>query len=108
MNCLRTTTARAVRTLSVPKASAVIPAAAARHSSSVADAYKSPFADSGPRKETTKIPDFGKYRSPNVKSNQVFGYFMVGTMGALTAAGAKATVQGKYTTPFYQPVTSLL
>jgi hypothetical protein len=24
----------------------------------------------------------------------VFQYFMVGTMGALTAAGAKATVQG--------------
>ena len=27
--------------------------------------------------------------------NKVFQYFMVGTMGALAAAGAKATVQGR-------------
>ena len=27
-------------------------------------------------------------------SNKVFQYFMVGSMGLLTAAGAKATVQG--------------
>lgn len=46
---------------------------------------------------TTKIPDFSKYRSSKgANSNLVFQYFMVGTMGALTAAGAKATVQGTY------------
>ncbi len=28
-------------------------------------------------------------------SNKVFSYFMVGTLGLLTAAGAKATVQGE-------------
>jgi ubiquinol-cytochrome c reductase iron-sulfur subunit len=45
--------------------------------------------------KTTKIPDFGKYRSDkNPNSNLVFQYFMVGAMGALTAVGAKATVQG--------------
>merc|ERR1711964_108652 len=41
-----------------------------------------------------KIPDFSNYRSKsNTNSNLLFQYFMVGTMGALTAAGAKATVQ---------------
>lgn len=44
---------------------------------------------------TTKIPDFKKYMSRKGEtSNKVFQYFMVGAMGALTAAGAKATVQG--------------
>lgn len=56
-----------------------------------ASVYESPFKG---QTNTTKIPDFSKYRassSPN--SNLVFQYFMVGTMGAITAAGAKATVQ---------------
>ncbi|RKF56806.1 Cytochrome b-c1 complex subunit Rieske, mitochondrial [Golovinomyces cichoracearum] len=56
-----------------------------------ASVYESPFKG---QTTTTKIPDFSKYRassSPN--SNLVFQYFMVGTMGAITAAGAKATVQ---------------
>jgi len=42
----------------------------------------------------SKIPDFSHYRSKqSSSSNLVFQYFMVGAMGALTAAGAKATVQ---------------
>ncbi|KAI5795590.1 putative cytochrome b-c1 complex subunit Rieske, mitochondrial [Geopyxis carbonaria] len=54
---------------------------------------KSPFIGADAHR-TTKIPDFSKYRSTSgTRGNQVFGYFMVGTMGALTAAGAKATVQ---------------
>ncbi|KHJ30940.1 putative ubiquinol-cytochrome c reductase iron-sulfur subunit [Erysiphe necator] len=56
-----------------------------------ATVYESPFKTNS---KTTRIPDFSKYKSssgPN--SNLVFQYFMVGTMGALTAAGAKATVQ---------------
>lgn len=56
-----------------------------------ASVYESPFKG---QTTTTKIPDFSKYKassSPN--SNLVFQYFMVGTMGAITAAGAKATVQ---------------
>ena len=56
--------------------------------------FDSPFKGIG-NSSTTKIPDFSKYRSKNsTNSNIVFQYFMVGTMGALTAAGAKATVQG--------------
>jgi ubiquinol-cytochrome c reductase iron-sulfur subunit len=44
---------------------------------------------------TTKIPSFKNYmsKSPEV-SNRVFSYFVVGSMGLLAAAGAKATVQG--------------
>lgn len=44
---------------------------------------------------TTKIPSFKNYMSnrPEV-TNRVFQYFVVGTMGMLAAAGAKATVQG--------------
>ena len=45
----------------------------------------------------SRIPDFSKYRSKSgASSNLLFQYFMVGTMGALTAAGAKATVQGEF------------
>jgi ubiquinol-cytochrome c reductase iron-sulfur subunit len=45
----------------------------------------------------SKIPDFSHYRSKQgSNSNLVFQYFMVGTMGALTAVGAKATVQGMW------------
>jgi len=46
---------------------------------------------------TTKIPDFKKYMSKKGEtSNKTFQYFMVGGMGLLAAAGAKATVQGEY------------
>lgn len=38
------------------------------------------------------VPDFTPYRTTNTESNKVFSYFMVGTMGLVTAAGAKATV----------------
>ncbi|KAL8902543.1 MAG: hypothetical protein Q9207_004619 [Kuettlingeria erythrocarpa] len=55
--------------------------------------YESPFRDEE-HVPSTKIPSFAAYMSkkPEV-SNKVFQYFMVGTMGLLTAAGAKATVQ---------------
>ncbi|MCJ1229209.1 hypothetical protein MMC12_005874 [Toensbergia leucococca] len=55
--------------------------------------FESPFKNpqSNP---TTKIPSFANYMSKKPEtSNRVFQYFMVGTMGVLTAAGAKATVQ---------------
>lgn len=58
---------------------------------------------------TTKIPSFKKYMSKNSEtSNRVFQYFMVGTMGLLTAAGAKATVQGarRHSKAFYKMVLS--
>ena len=56
--------------------------------------FDSPFrgAESSP---TTKIPSFKNYMAKGGEtSNKVFSYFMVGAFGALSAAGAKATVQG--------------
>ncbi|RYP73595.1 hypothetical protein DL771_003483 [Monosporascus sp. 5C6A] len=53
-------------------------------------AYSTPFKG---ETKGSKIPDFGKYMGGNYNSNLIFQYFMVGTMGAITAAGAKATVQ---------------
>lgn len=55
--------------------------------------YTSPFK--GGESKGNTIPDFGKYMSKNGEgANKVFSYFMVGAMGAITAAGAKSTVQG--------------
>jgi len=59
---------------------------------------ESPFRSSD-ETPTTKIPDFKKYMSKKGEtSNKTFQYFMVGGMGLLAAAGAKATVQGKHGT----------
>ena len=57
--------------------------------------FDSPFRTSEAQPSTTKIPSFKNYmsKSPEV-SNRVFQYFVVGSMGLLAAAGAKATVQG--------------
>ena len=42
-----------------------------------------------------KIPSFGGYKSSRGEtSNKMFQYLMAGSFGALTAAGAKSTVQG--------------
>ncbi|KAF1816907.1 ubiquinol-cytochrome c reductase-like protein iron-sulfur subunit [Eremomyces bilateralis CBS 781.70] len=56
--------------------------------------FDSPFRGVGNQHDhTTKIPDFSKYRSKSSEGgNKVFSYFMVGSMGALTAMGAKSTV----------------
>ncbi|KAE9979857.1 hypothetical protein BLS_009410 [Venturia inaequalis] len=55
--------------------------------------FDSPFKGMG-GSETTKIPSFKKYRTSGGETgNKVFQYFMVGTMGAISALGAKATVQ---------------
>lgn len=81
-------------------ASAVVTTPQRRSQSEYAQtpSFHSPFrgAESSP---TTKIPSFGKYMSKSSEtSNRVFQYFMVGSMGLLAAAGAKATVQGEKTT----------
>lgn len=65
-----------------------------RAAEGVPSSFDSPFKGMA-NDEAGKIPDFSKYRSKKgTNSNLMFQYFMVGTMGALTAAGAKATVQG--------------
>ncbi|KAF2497022.1 ubiquinol-cytochrome c reductase-like protein iron-sulfur subunit [Lophium mytilinum] len=61
---------------------------------STTSSFDSPFKGMGSSQGTTKIPSFAKYRNKSGESStKVFQYFMVGTMGAITAMGAKATVQ---------------
>ncbi|KAF2972928.1 hypothetical protein GQX73_g576 [Xylaria multiplex] len=61
-----------------------------------AGSYSSPFKGES---KSTKIPDFSHYLNKGTSNtNLLFSYFMVGTMGAITAAGAKSTVQGVYST----------
>ncbi|KAH0569240.1 hsp70 nucleotide exchange factor fes1 [Trichoglossum hirsutum] len=55
--------------------------------------FDSPFRGLG-ASPTMKIPDFSHYKSNRaVDSNKVLSYFMVGTLGVLSAAGAKATIE---------------
>lgn len=41
---------------------------------------------------STGVPDLSAYRTNNEAGNKLMSYFMVGTMGALAASGAKSTV----------------
>jgi len=51
------------------------------------------FTSTAAGESTTKVPDFSEYRtSSSFTTSRAFTYFMVGATGALTAAGAKATV----------------
>lgn len=62
-----------------------------------------PFRGLTDKKDTTSIPSFSKYRSSGGESTgKVFQYFMVGTLGAVTALGAKNTVQGMYSSVLSQ------
>ena len=81
---LARTTARSVG--GIRAMSSTAPALAASSS------YESPFKGES---ASTKVPDFSKYMSKGSGStNALFSYFMVGTLGAISAAGAKSTVQG--------------
>lgn len=58
----------------------------------VPGSYSSPFKG---ETKASRIPDWSKYMAKgSVNTNTLVSYFMVGTMGAITAAGAKSTVQG--------------
>ncbi|KAI1114441.1 ubiquinol-cytochrome c reductase iron-sulfur subunit, mitochondrial [Nemania sp. NC0429] len=80
----------------VPRSSACLNAARALSTSAqlhdaAGSSYSSPFKGES---KSTKIPDFGHYfNKGSSNTNLLFQYFMVGTMGAITAAGAKSTVQ---------------
>ncbi|KAL2888817.1 Cytochrome b-c1 complex subunit Rieske [Ceratocystis lukuohia] len=59
--------------------------------SAPSSSYTAPFKGDP---QTSQIPSFGKYMSKKPEgANKLFGYFMVGAMGAVSAAGAKSTVQ---------------
>ncbi|KAI1876851.1 uncharacterized protein JN550_000923 [Neoarthrinium moseri] len=87
----------ATRALAREAASRSLSSTAARAfsaSTAVRDAgsYSSPFKG---EQKSTQIPDWTKYASKGSwNTNSLVSYFMVGTMGAITAAGAKSTVQG--------------
>ena len=62
---------------------------------SPSSSFESPFKGKGSA-SSSKVPDFSKYMSKgNGGTNALFSYFMVGTVGAISAAGAKSTVQGE-------------
>ncbi|AEO66385.1 c3da2f5c-a23f-4627-851d-b3f8c7ad2e62 [Thermothielavioides terrestris] len=53
--------------------------------------FESPFRGES---RTSKVPDFSKYMAKgSSSSNALFSYFMVGALGAISAAGAKSTIQ---------------
>lgn len=91
-----TTAASRALARSVPRCSASAPVRALSSTAAVAHAsatYDSPFKG---QSKADKIPDFSHYMSKaNPTTNLLFQYFMVGTMGAITAAGAKSTIQGE-------------
>lgn len=63
---------------------------------SPSSSFDSPFGRSQESSPSSlKIPSFGKYASKGGETpNKVFSYFMAGSMGLISAVGAKATVQG--------------
>ncbi|OJK01517.1 hypothetical protein ASPACDRAFT_41779 [Aspergillus aculeatus ATCC 16872] len=62
--------------------------------SNARSSFASPFTPAADYDQTVKIPDFSKYSSKKgPRSNQIFSYFMAGSLGLASAVGAKATVQ---------------
>lgn len=87
-----TTATRAVARSSVKLATRRAAISTSSSVQAASSTYESPFKG---EPKTNKIPDFSKYMSKNAGpgGNQLFGYFMVGTLGAISAAGAKSTIQ---------------
>ncbi|KAI5463856.1 ubiquinol-cytochrome c reductase iron-sulfur subunit [Mariannaea sp. PMI_226] len=83
--CLRQASKPAVPAVRAISNSAVL------SGSATASAYSSPFKG---ETKGSQIPNFGGYVSKNGENkNKLFSYFMVGALGAVSAAGAKSTVQ---------------
>ena len=99
MPALTSTASTLARTCARQQLPAVRVASASLQKRSVTEvsntsSFDSPFKG-GTGARSTKIPNFSRYMNRGGEtSNKVFQYFMVGTFGALTALGAKATVQG--------------
>ncbi|MCJ1325639.1 hsp70 nucleotide exchange factor fes1 [Thelotrema lepadinum] len=90
---LTSTTSTALRTCTRQRLPAIRASSVAIQQRGRADAgasFESPFT----KVDVNKIPNFGGYKSSRGEtSNKMFQYFMAGSFGALTAAGAKSTVQ---------------
>jgi ubiquinol-cytochrome c reductase iron-sulfur subunit len=89
----RTLARSALRPQSSLSCARALSTSSALRDSASSSSYESPFKG---EPKTTKVPDFSKYLIPNGNANLLFQYFMVGTMGAITAAGAKSTIQGEW------------
>lgn len=88
-----TTGLRALARTSRPAAMRCLSTTAARPDAAGAHSYQSPFKG---ERETTRIPDFSHYASSGAPNrNLMYSYFIVGGMGAVTAMGAKSTIQGE-------------
>ncbi|KAF2459096.1 ubiquinol-cytochrome c reductase iron-sulfur subunit [Lineolata rhizophorae] len=74
----------------LPAVRAAAATAIQQRSGSSTATFDSPFKGSG----ATKVPSFSKYKSSSGETpNKMVQYFMAGTLGAISAMGAKATVQ---------------
>ncbi|KAL2015685.1 hypothetical protein VTK56DRAFT_5020 [Thermocarpiscus australiensis] len=64
---------------------------ALRDSATTSSHFESPFKGES---KSSKMPDWSKYmaKGSTPGSNALFSYFMVGTLGAISAAGAKSTI----------------
>ncbi|KAF2403650.1 ubiquinol-cytochrome c reductase-like protein iron-sulfur subunit [Trichodelitschia bisporula] len=96
MPALTSTASTLVRSCARQQLPSVLRASSAvaqkRHISEVSQtsSFDSPFK----AHRTTEIPSFAHYKSSGGENGgKLFQYFMVGTMGAVSAMGAKATVQ---------------
>jgi ubiquinol-cytochrome c reductase iron-sulfur subunit len=79
----------AAASVRLPAVRAVSSTPALRDASS--SSFESPFKGES---KSSRVPDFSKYMSKGKgNSNALISYFMVGTLGAISAAGAKSTVQ---------------
>ncbi|KAK4098342.1 ubiquinol-cytochrome c reductase iron-sulfur subunit, mitochondrial [Parathielavia hyrcaniae] len=89
----RSTAARLPTTAASPTTTTCVRAVSSSPALSSPATFQSPFTLKGESK-STQVPDFSKYISKKQgSSNALFSYFMVGTLGAISAAGAKSTVQ---------------
>ncbi|KAJ5832803.1 cytochrome b-c1 complex subunit Rieske [Penicillium riverlandense] len=93
LSATSTTLLRTCARQQLPTARAAV-ASCQRRAVSDKSSFDSPFGSSQEYTSTLKIPNFGKYSSnKSPRSNQVFSYFMAGSLGLASAVGAKATVQ---------------
>ena len=92
------TTQRPATAILTPSVTAATQQRRGRADAQAGSSFDSPFDRSGgTARRTEDIPDFGHYKSSSAEvTNSVFQYFMVGTLGMLTAVGAKNTVQGEF------------
>lgn len=85
--------ARAIARSSTTAATRSLSTTAARAAAGSSASYESPFKG---ERTTTRIPDFSHYASKSTPNkNLTYQYFIVGGFGAITAMGAKSTIQGE-------------